>query len=168
MIYSKYKDQVNIDIDKLKKKIKNSKKIENSYLISEIFFTIQNKKEKEEIIKEIYDSINEKGFKLSATIYSKTDSSKVGGLIGWVNEKEISESITNKIKSLKNGEYTQPIQMPGGFLIIQINDKKEKKISIDFEKELNFLIKKETNRILNQFSSIYYQKIRKNINLNES
>ena len=58
--------------------------------------------------------------------------------------------------------------MPGGFLIIQINDKKEKKISIDFEKELDFLIKKETNRILNQFSSIYYQKIRKNINLNES
>ena len=168
LIYSKYKDQVNIDIDKLKKKIRNSKKIENSYLISEIFFTIQNKKDKEEIIKEIYDSINEKGFKLSATIYSRTDTSKVGGLIGWVNEKEISESITNKIKSLKNGEYTQPIQMPGGFLIIQVNDKKEKKITIDFEKELDFLIKKETNKILNQFSSIYYQKIRKNINLNES
>ena len=46
--------------------------------------------------------------------------------------------------------------------------KKKKKISIDFEKELDFLIKKETNRMLNQFSSIYYQKIRKNINFNES
>ena len=121
MIYTKYKDQVNVDTNKLKKKISSSKKIENSFLISEIFFIPKNKQDKEKKVKEIYDSINEKGFKLSATIYSKSDSAKVGGLIGWVNENEISESIANKIKFLKKGEYTQPIQMPGGILIIQLN-----------------------------------------------
>ena len=115
-------------------------------------------------IKEIYDSINEKGFKLSATIYSKTDSSKVGGLIGWVNEKEISESITNKIKSLKNGEYTQPIQMPGGFLIIQINDKKEKftnkldkKIKIIDYKKLKDTEKKHKNKLgIDKIKVVYF------------
>ncbi len=167
-IYTKYKDQVNVDINKLKKKINNTKKKRNSFLISEIFFTPKNKEDKEKKIKDIYNSINEKGFKLSATIYSKSDSAKVGGLIGWVNENEISESLSNKIKLLKKGEYTQPVQMPGGILIIQLNDKKEKEISINFEKSLELLIKNETNKILNQFSSIYYQKLRKNINFNES
>ncbi len=167
-IYTKYKDQVNVDINKLKKKINNTKKKRNSFLISEIFFTPKSKQDKEKKIKDIYNSINEKGFKLSATIYSKSDSAKVGGLIGWVNENEISESLLNKIKLLKKGEYTRPVQMPGGVLIIQLNDKKEKEISINFEKSLELLIKNETNKILNQFSSIYYQKLRKNINFNES
>ena len=168
MIYMKYKDQVNVDVNKLKKKINSSKKTENLFLISEIFFMPESKQDREKKVKEIYDSINEKGFKLSATIYSKSDSAKVGGLIGWVNENEISESIAGQIKSLKKGEYTKPVQMPGGLLIIQLNDKKEKKIDIDFEKLLENLVKKETNKILNQFSSIYYQKLRKNINFNES
>ena len=168
LIYTRYKDQVNVDINKLKKKIKSAKKTEYSFLISEIFFTPKNKEDKEKKVKEIYHSINEKGFKLSATIYSKSDSAKVGGSIGWVNENEISESLSREIKLLKKGEYTEPMQMPGGKLIIQLNDKKEKEININFEKSLELLIKKETNKILNQFSSIYYQKLRKNINFNES
>ena len=42
----------------------------------------------------------------------------------------------NRIKNLKINEFTKPIVVPGGFLILQINDIKNTKIEIDIEKEL--------------------------------
>ena len=44
--------------------------------------------------KEVIKSINEIGFKNSASIYSVSETSKIGGDIGWINES----SLNNKIK----------------------------------------------------------------------
>ena len=57
--------------------------------------------------------------------------------------------------------------VPGGFLILKINDIKEEKIEVNFNDELKKLISFERNRQLNQFSQIYYQKIKKNALINE-
>ena len=71
------------------------------------------------------------------------------------------------MKDLDINEFTKPIVVPGGFLILQINDIKNTKIEIDIEKELKKLVNYEKNNQLNQYSKIYFSKIKKNLEINE-
>ena len=72
-------------------------------------------------------------------------------------------TILNELEKLKIGELTKPIKIRNLFLIIKIEDKKESKIEIDFDKELEKLINFEKNKQFNQFSLIYLNKIKQNI-----
>ena len=57
--------------------------------------------------------------------------------------------------------------VPGGFLILQINDIKNTKFEIDIDNELKKMINLEKNKQLNQYSKIYFNKIKKNLDINE-
>ena len=65
------------------------------------------------------------------------------------------------------GDVTEPLKYPNGYLLLKINDKKEMKQIIDFEKELKELVKFERNKQLNQFSLLYYKKLKQNTKINE-
>ena len=84
-----------------------------------------------------------------------------------MKESSISNNIINEIENLGVGKITNPIQIPGGFLILILEDKKEVQIEVDFQKELDLIVVKKTNEQLNQYSNIYFQKIKKNIKINE-
>ena len=166
-IYTKYKDQVNIDIEKIKKKINNTKIIGNSYLLSEILYLIKSKKESELKYQEIVNSINEIGFINTASVYSVSDTSKYGGDIGWVNERQLTKNINEGIKKLNIGEVSKAIVVPGGVLILKINDKKKEDLNIDKDDMLKKQIAFEKNKQFNQFSLIYYNKIKFNAKVDE-
>ena len=166
-IYTKYKDQVNIDIEKIKKKINNTKIIGNSYLLSEILYLIKSKKESELKYQEIVNSINEIGFINTANVYSVSDTSKYGGDIGWVNERQLTKNINEGIKELNIGEVSKAIVVPGGVLILKINDKKKEDLNIDKDDMLKKQIAFEQNKQFNQFSLIYYNKIKFNAKVDE-
>ena len=61
------------------------------------------------------------------------------------------------------GENTKPIDIPGGKLILKINDIRKELKEIDVEKELNDILIYERNRQLNNFSMIYYNKVKNKI-----
>ena len=63
--------------------------------------------------------------------------------------------------------FTQPIIVPGGFLILKINDIKNTKIKVDIDKELKRLINFEKNNQLNQYSKFYFNKIKKDLEIRE-
>ena len=65
------------------------------------------------------------------------------------------------------GEYTTPIQTPAGFLILSIVDKKEIEQDYNIDKELPLRIKNLQNQQLNQYSNIYFNKIKRNIKISE-
>jgi peptidyl-prolyl cis-trans isomerase SurA len=68
---------------------------------------------------------------------------------------------------LNVGDFSEPFVIPGGFVILKIDDKKkENLLENNLEKKLEELIKTETNRQLQNFSNIYLQKIKKNIVIN--
>jgi len=96
-----------------------------------------------------------------------SESSNVGGKIGWVDSNSFSSTLSNSIKNLKIGEYTKPVKIGSRFIILKINDVKNEKKIIDNDKELKNLIKIEENRQLNNFSKIYYDKLRINTKINE-
>ena len=142
----------------------NEERIE--YLLSEIVF----KKKNEEInllIKKIQTSINEIGFNNTANIYSISESSKFGGKIGWVSESNLSQSIFDSLKKINEGQLTDVLQIGNSFIILKIEKKRSKKVTINKNEELNKMIKFETNKQLNQFSQIYFNKAKLNYSINE-
>ena len=168
LIYQKYRDQVKINEEDLKKKILLQKSEQNSYLISEILFNTNIGETIEEKYKKIKLSIKKDGFKNSANIYSISESSKLGGKVGWVNESQLSKEIVLKLKQIKTGQYTNPITVPSGNLILRIDDFKRVKNNLDIDKELKKLISFERNKQLNQLSNIFFNKIKNNVLINES
>ena len=169
LIFEKYKNQINIDEDKIKQRIKNKipSKHNKKYLLSEIIFEKKADQTVKQKINNINESIKEIGFKNTANIYSVSDSSKFGGNIGWVEESKLSSKLASAVEKLSIGEITTPIQIGNGFLIIQLNDIKSEIIKIDEKKELKKLIKFEQNRQLGQFSKIYFNKIKINTKISE-
>ena len=170
LIYTKYIDKIQIDEQKIKKKINkliSDKKRQNVYLLSEILYNENNAENNENKYKLIKKSITEIGFKNTANIHSISDTAKLGGQIGWINESQLSKIIKKKIVKLKIGEYTEPITIPGGILIINLDNIKTQEENLDFDVEFNKQIIFEKNTQLNQFSKIYYNKISKNSNISE-
>ena len=169
LIYKRYNKQVEIDKEKLRKKIKEQKYKKESelFFVSEIIFSANNKSEIENKYKEILESINEIGFKNTANIYSISNTAKFGGEVGWVNKSRMSDNISVKLENIKIGGITDLIKVPNGFLIIKVLDKKMETIERNEEEDLKQLIIYERDRQLNEFSSIYFQKIKKSSLINE-
>ena len=168
LVYLRYSDQLNIDKKKLLKKINNiSDKIIKEYQLSEIVVKRKKNENLDDLFKKINFSIQEIGFNNTANIYSISDSSKLGGKLGWINENNLSELISSKLKDINDGEYTKPILIGNDYLILKIEKIREKNISIDKEKELKKMIRFETNKQLNQFSKIFYDKSKINYTINE-
>ena len=69
--------------------------------------------------------------------------------------------------NMKKNQITKPIKYPNGYLLLKINDKKEMKDVVDIEKELNDLISYERDKQLNQFSLLYYKKLKQNTKISE-
>ena len=166
LIYTKFHKQIDIDEKKIKKKI-NENKIQKNYLLSEIFFSGENKEKINEKYNLIKKSISEIGFKNTANIYSLTESAKIGGSIGWVGENQLAKKVVNEINELQVGEFTKPINIPGGVVILKLDKKEDKKISLDFDSEFKKLIEYEKNRQLNQFSTVYFNKLKFNTKIEQ-
>ena len=166
IIYKKFSKNVKINKIEIENDIKNKKK-QKEYSLSEIVFTINEKetlKEKTEIINK---TIDKKSFSEAALNYSISDSANNGGKLGWIKEEILNNKIKNEIKMTKVGKFTRPIILPGGFLILKIENIREIEKNLDVEKEIKNIINEKTNDQLNRFSNIYINKLKKNIEFNE-
>ena len=165
LIIQKYRSKITIDEGKIKKEILKNNKIQlKEYQLSEIIFEVINKKEIEQKYNEVIKSINEIGFENSAAIYSFSESSKIGGDLGWINENSLNDEIKKIVNILKIGEITKPIILSNGILLLKLINTKNSEKAINVENEFKKAINYERNRQLNQYSKIYFNKIKKNIN----
>ena len=170
LIYKKYFRNIKIDKISLKKRLQddyNNKEKIYEYNLSEIVLSESIDKNFQEIWDIVKKNIKDIGFENTANIYSISNTSKNGGLIGWVNELQLSSMIKDKIRNLTINQISKPIRIQNKYIIIKLNNKKEFKQNINLDEQLAVLINEETNRQLNNFSSIYYKKIEKNTDINE-
>ncbi len=169
LVYKKFNSLVKINENKLKQvlklKVSSNKKYE--YNLSELVFDINNKENFKEKYGEVLKNIKNYDFKYAATKFSLAESGRKGGQIGWIKETLLSDTITNNLKNKKKKSITEPIKIPSGYLLLKINDKREIKQKINIEKELDELKKFERNKQLNQFSLVYYKKLKQNTIINE-
>ena len=169
IIYIKFKNRIRIDKKSIEKEIIDyykSKDKKYEYNLSEILIDIENDINIKK--KEISKYIKEFGFKVAANKYSKSDTSKFGGEIGWVKSSRLTKKIKKELSMIKIDEITKPIETSNGHLILKLNEKREIKEKFNLENELKQQINYETNRQLNQFSLIYYKKLKKNTNIYEN
>jgi len=167
LIIKKYSSQISINEAEIKKEIlKNSKIQSKEYKLSEIIFEVKSKEEIEKKYNEVIKSINKIGFKNSAATYSFSESAKIGGDIGWINENSLNNNIKKNIDNLQVGEITKPIILSNGVLVLKLINIKSLETTIDMESELKKAINYERNRQLKQYSKIYYNKIKKNLDFN--
>tara|TARA_B100001093_G_scaffold217145_1_gene208369 strand:- start:1312 stop:2244 length:933 start_codon:yes stop_codon:yes gene_type:complete len=170
LIFEKFNQFINLDELRLKKELEKNlsqPQTQNRYLISEIIFQSKDDKEYQEILRNIKKTIEENSFETAASIYSISDSSKNGGKIGWVNKNEISDTIYNVLNKISIGQFTQPIKIASGFLIIYLNDIKKEEQEFNVDEELKKMIISEKNRQFNEFSIIHFKKIEQQIFINE-
>jgi peptidyl-prolyl cis-trans isomerase SurA len=167
LILIKFSSKVKVNEKELKKRIKDNNKFLKSYLLSEISFEVSNLQELDKKFKEISKIIKDKGFDFAALKYSVSPTSNLGGKLDWINENSLNKNIKEAVKDLKINDFTKPINVPGGFLILKINDIKNTKIEIDIEKEFKKLENYERNNQLNQYSKIYFNKIKKDLEISE-
>ena len=167
LIILKFSSKVKIDEKKLKDEITKNNSFLKSYLMSEISFEVSNIKDLENKFLEISNVINNKGFDFAALQYSSSPTSNLGGKLDWINENSLNDNIKKAIINLEINDFTKPIAVPCCFLILQINDIENTKISIDIDAELKKLINFKKNNQLSQYSKIYFNKVKKDMEINE-
>ena len=168
LILDKFNKQVKIDEEKLKIKInKFEKKFKKQYFLSEIFFKIDKNTTVEKRISKIKRSINKEGFRNTANIFSISETAKYGGKIGWVDEESLSKKVLDKLKKIKIGEFTRAIKVNNNYIILKIDDLKLIEIKNDKKNLLQRMIDFERNKQLNQYSKIYFNKVKINYSINE-
>jgi peptidyl-prolyl cis-trans isomerase SurA len=169
LIYDKYQNQIDINEEKILKRIKNDKLKKNTkqYLISEILFELTQGEKLEEKTDQINKSINKIGFKNTANSFSISDTAKFGGFIGWINERSFNQKLINAINNLQVGQHSKPVQISNGFLILKIDNIKNENLEINTSKLLEKMIQFEKNKQLERFSIIYYDKVKINLDISE-
>lgn len=166
LIFNKFKQNVKINKEDIKNELLTKDK-QKEYLLSEILFTINENEKFDKKTNLLEKEINDKGFSQTALTYSISDTSSKGGKLGWVKETILSSKIKKIIKKIKINSYTKPIIIPGGFLILKIENIRETKNDLDLDSEINKIVKEKTNEQLNQLSNIYFNKVKKDIIINE-
>ena len=75
----------------------------------------------------------------------------------------MDRNILKELNKINKGETTKVIKKGSGYLILKLEDIKEEKIAFNFEKELKKKLDIEKNKKFNQFSMIYFNKVKSNI-----
>ena len=168
-IVKKFNNAILVDESKLRNKIDqlSKKNYIDNILLSEIIFTINENENLDTKLDEIRKSIEKIGFKETAKIYSISESKKNGGNIGWVYKSQLSNKILEQLDKIKIGEFTDPITVPGGFILINLDDRKNQLLEINKDEEFKKAVIFEKNRQLTMYSTLHYKRIYNKAVINE-
>lgn len=143
---------VNVSEEEVQSVIKrlNEAKGTEEFHIGEIYLsaTPDNAQQISQNAQNIIEQIKKGGsFQAYARQFSEASTAAVGGDLGWVRQGQVPDAIAQTAASLGVGQLTGPIQVPGGFSIILLIDKRQvltadprdavlslKQISISFPK----------------------------------
>ena len=162
IIYEKFSSKVKINENEIKENILLNESFTKKFLLSEIIFDIDQNTTLIDKFNLIEKNIIKLGFENTALRYSIADTSTSGGKLDWISEISLNKKILNQINILNIGNHTKPIVVPGGFIIIKLNDIKKEEKKININKEVEKIVIFKTNQQLNTLSNIYLKKIIKN------
>jgi peptidyl-prolyl cis-trans isomerase SurA len=96
--------------------------------VAEIFLAVDNPTQEDDVrrlaerlIEQIRRGAN---FASVAQQFSQSPSSAVGGDIGWVTPSQLGPLLGDALKKMKPGEMSYPIQIPVGFYILYVSDRR--------------------------------------------
>ena len=168
LIIVKFSSKIIINENEIRKKLNdNINNFSKSFLVSEIFFETTNADEVEILYNKIRKTIEKEGFDKAALTHSSSTTSSLGGKLGWIEEDTLNQNLKEIFNTMKEGEFTNPITIPGGFMILKIDKIKKVKKNQNIEEEVKKIANIKKNNQLNQFSKMHFNKIKKDINISE-
>lgn len=139
------REEVNEMMDRLR-----ASKGTEEYRVSEIYLssTPATNQAVFDNAKRIVEQLRQGGnFAAFASQFSEASTAAVGGDLGWIRLPQLPTTLANAIQQLKPGQLVGPVQVPGGYDIVFLMDKRQvltadprdailslKQISIDFPK----------------------------------
>ena len=166
LVYIKFSEKLKIDKNIIKKNILQNKN-NYEYLLSEIIFEIKEKENLDKKFNEIKNLIKNQGFERAVLTYSISNTAANAGKLNWIKDSSLNKEILEKIENIETGDHTGPLVIPGGFLILKINEKKQYSKISEIDKEVEEVYKKKRNDLLTKYSMVYYNKLKKDIFINE-
>ena len=168
LITELYGDQLRINTKEIDEKLKSIKleKSISEYLLSEIVIKPSSNETLNFEVEELKKKITENGFESVALTSSISETSTKSGDLGWVSENIIAENLKSYIEATNIGNITDPILLPEGVLLLKVRDKRESKKKESLEDARNKLINAEKGKILDMFSSSYYDRLRRSLSIN--
>ena len=165
LIYQKFNEKIIIDEEKIRKEILQNTSVDQlrEILLSEIVFNVNNKDEFDDKYERILLDIKNRGFKKTALMYSNSETATNGGLIGWVKENNLNQNIKKIISELQPGELTKPIRTSSGFIILKIDEEKNYDSKSNLDDKVRQAVNFKINDQLNQFSNMYFNKLKKSM-----
>ncbi len=170
LIAEKYKSQIIVNKEKIRDKVLKEKinyKNLIEYDLSEIVFSAKNMEELSSKENEIKSTIQNISFETAANKFSISDTSNLGGNIGKINENQLSKKIKNELKKIVAGKYTKPINIGNNFIILKVNKKNLINLKLDENEIINKMVEVEKKKQYENFSLIYYNKIKLNSIIDE-
>ena len=165
LIAGKFNNQININENELKKRIKKDNLDSQEvleYNLSEIVFQANNQIELDKKINQINTSIKNEGFNTAANKFSISDTSKLGGLIGKIKENQLSKKFQEELKKVDIGNFSKPINMGNRFIILFVNEKNKINQKLNEKQILQSMIDFERKSQFESYSQIYFDKVKLN------
>lgn len=166
LIFSKFYQSVKIDRQAIIEDLKKNNK-QKEFFLSEILFDIGENEKLNEKFSVIKNKIDQTNFYEAALTFSISDNANKGGKLGWIKESALNKKIRNILQNIKIGDYSKPLTVPGGFLILKVEDIRKVDINFELDTEVKKIIKKKTDEQLNQFSNIFFNKVQRDVVINE-
>ena len=165
VIFSLYKNQININMIEVNNELEKLMNMENKikeYNISEIQLNVLQEN-KNELIKNIKKMIKNEGFNSAIAKFSTSPTKNNFGNLGWISEKSLSANYLNELKKLKKGEISNAITDKESIIFLKINDLRYNISKNSDSKELKEqIINKKKNEKLNLFSRSHLANVENN------
>ena len=107
----------------------NANKGKPEHRISEIFLTVSDPDEDEEVhrnaqrlAKEARDGAR---FEAIAQQFSQAATASLGGEVGWVQPGQLAVEIEAELRNLAIGEISDPVRSAGGYYVIKLNERRK-------------------------------------------
>jgi peptidyl-prolyl cis-trans isomerase SurA len=121
---------INVGDDEVKQVIArlNAAKGAKEYHVGEIYFssTPATDQQVDANAEKVFDQLKKGGsFVAYARQYSEASTAAVGGDLGWVRPERLPDAIAQILPQMQPGSISPPIQVPGGYSIIALQDTRQ-------------------------------------------
>ena len=136
-------------------------------LLKELVYQYKDKNDLKIKYRDIINYINQNSFDQAVLKYSISDSKKNNGDLGWIYLDNVAPIIKKNVEVLDKEQISKPIIIPGGALMIKLIKREFEDNKINVEEKINQAIKNKINQQLNNFSLLYFNKIKNILEINE-
>jgi len=105
------------------------------------------------LAEQLYNALNQGGsFDQAVSRFSRAPSAARGGDVGWISTLRMPPEMLRALSELTVGQVTRPLQVPGGFSLLQLVEKRETGVQTVADPQLreqvrNRLIQQKSNRL---------------------